>query len=581
MQPIDPSKLITAETQKGESNKSPDDIKVSANTNTSNAASPSVISKDINSADINNLVNSAIAEKQRLAIGLLLKQTLQKLSSEGLLSINTQKAILNTKNILPGEFTQLYIQERVQQHKTADSLASQPIKPPPLSIATVNQWQSGQLLQGIVYQAPQNGNASLLVHPSGQFNPALLAQIPLAQPNSPVQTIEKLISNEIIKSSQEVQIKTSLDLQAGQQLLIQVNKSTSGVSFALNHAPIESNFISQYINQLVTQQQALPQLITTLKEVATQTNKANSFFTPAFKAQVESILQQFPQLSELADSKKLTSAIQNSGLYLESKIVNTVSSPINNINQPALLSGLSQELAQNDLKAALNRLVALINSKEAIILPKMLQSTQSSLYNHVAIDSLLAKPSVQSSLFFDLPAHVHHAQVQKTIAEASLFQLNNPLLMQGRILDQVESVLSRIIITQFQNRESGDQSFLNIEIPFKHNDQQEILQLKIREELKEKEAELGNKIWTVNMAFNLESLGGIRIYITLDKKDIAMQFWTEEKESHQLFQKYFSLLNSRLTMAGYTISQLTAFHGMPEEAEKEQNKSNFIIDERV
>ncbi|MCP3851423.1 MAG: flagellar hook-length control protein FliK [Gammaproteobacteria bacterium] len=581
MQPIDPSKLITAETQKGESNKSPDDIKVSANTNTSNAVSPSVISKDINSADINHLVSSAIAEKQRLAIGLLLKQTLQKLSSEGLLSINTQKAILNAKNILPGEFTQLYIQERVQQHKTADSLASQPIKPSPLSIATVNQWQSGQLLQGIVYQAPQNGNASLLVHPSGQFNPALLAQIPLAEPNSPVQTIEKLISNEIIKSSQEVQIKTSLDLQAGQQLLIQVNKSTSGVSFALNHPPTESNFISQYINQLATQQQALPQLITTLKEVATQTNQANSFFTPAFKAQVESILQQFPQLSELAESKKLTSAIQNSGLYLESKIVNTVSSPINNINQPALLSGLSQELAQNDLKAALNRLVALINSNEAIILPKMLQSTQSSLYNHVAIDSLLAKPSVQSSLFFDLPAHVHHAQVQKTIAEASLFQLNNPLLMQGRILDQVESVLSRIIITQFQNRESGDQSFLNIEIPFKHNDQQEILQLKIREELKEKEAELGNKIWTVNMAFNLESLGGIRIYITLDKKDIAMQFWTEEKESQQLFQKYFSLLNSRLTMAGYTISQLAAFHGMPEEAEKEQNKSNFIIDERV
>jgi len=581
MQPIDPSKLITAETQKGEPNKSPGDIKASANTSTSNAASPSVTSRDINSADINNLVSSAIIEKQRLAIGLLLKQTLQKLSSEGLLSINTQKAILNAKNILPGEFTQLYIQERVQQHKIADSLASQVIKPPPLSIATMNQWQSGQLLQGIVYQVPKSGNASLLVHPSGQFNPALLAQMPFVQPNSPAQAIEKLISNEIIKTSQEVQIKTSLDLQAGQQLLLQVNKSTSGVSFALNHPPTESNFVSQYINQLVTQQQALPQLIATLKEVATQTNQANSFFTPAFKSQVDSILQQFPKLSELAESKKLTSAIQNSGLYLESKLVNTVSSPINNINKPALLSGLSQELTQNDLKAALSRLVALINSNEAVLLPKMLQSTQSSLYNHVATDSLLTKPSVKSSLFFDLPAHVHHAQVQRTIAEASLFQLNNPLLMQGRILDQVESVLSRIIITQFQNRESGDQSFLNIEIPFKHNDQQEILQLKIREELKEKEAELGNKIWTVNMAFNLESLGGIRIYITLDKKDIAMQFWTEEKESQQLFQKYFNLLNSRLTMAGYTVSQLAAFHGMPEEAEKEQNKSNFIIDERV
>jgi len=276
MQPIDLSKLTTTEAQKSESDKASGDLKASTSASTSNTGSTATTSKDVKSTDLNSLVNSAIAEKQRLAIGLLLKQTLQKLSSDGLLSINTQKAILNAKNILPGEFTQLYIQERVQQHKITDNLANQVLKPPPLSVATVNQWFSGQLLQGIVYQSPQNGNASLLVPSSGQFNPALLAQIPLTQPNSPPQAIEKLISNEIIKTSQEVNIKTNLDLQAGQQLLLQVNKNTSGVTLTLNHSPKESHFVSQYINQLVTQQQALPQLMATLKEVVNQTNQANT-----------------------------------------------------------------------------------------------------------------------------------------------------------------------------------------------------------------------------------------------------------------------------------------------------------------
>ncbi|MCU7798813.1 MAG: flagellar hook-length control protein FliK, partial [gamma proteobacterium symbiont of Lucinoma myriamae] len=146
---------------------------------------------------------------------------------------------------------------------------------------------------------------------------------------------------------------------------------------------------------------------------------------------------------------------------------------------------------------------------------------------------------------------------------------------------QLEGVLSRIIITQLHTREGGDQSFINFEVPFRHNDQLEVLQLKIREKLQEKEALEGNKIWTVNMAFHLKTLGGIRIYITLDKQELAMQFWTEEKASQRLLQHYFPLLSERLVEAGFSISQLSAFHGIPEDAENEQSKSQFIIDERV
>ncbi len=513
-------------------------------------------SNNVSSKQINDLLTSGSTEKQRLAIGLLLKQTLQSISNEGLLSINVPKALLSAKNILPDAFTQQYIQDRVQQHKLAQSLATLQFKPPPLTVGTVNQWFSGQLIQSIVYQGTKNGTVSLLINQSGQFNPGPLLKF-----------TEKAINTGLINNTQSVQVKTNLNLQPGQQLLLQVTKNQSEVSFNLKHPPGESHIISQFINQHAAKQQALPVLLATLKEIATQSNSANTFFTPKFKNQVDTVLQQFPNLSQLTSVTAVKDSIQNSGIYLESKILKS------NINSNTLISS-------SDLKAALSQLVTLIKKNEAVLLPKLL-TLESGLYKTISSEGLLKSQPRGLNFFFDLPANVSHAQVQKTVHDTSLFQLNNHHLLQTRILDQLEGVLSRIVVNQLQTREGGEQSFLNLEIPFRHSDQQEVLQLKIREGFKQKEGQQGNKIWTVNLAFELKTLGGIRIYITLDKQDLAIQFWTENKEAQQLFQKNFSLLNERLIEADFTISQLAAFHGIPEAAKKEQKQSQFIIDERV
>ena len=573
MQPIDPSKLST------DIKKTEPDLNKEFNGKDVNIRELS--SKNTSSAEISNKITSAIANQQRLAIGVLLKQTLENLSSNGLLSIDTQKAILSAKKILPGEFTQLYIQDRVQQHKLAEILAAQTIKPEQLTLGTLRQWFSGQVIQSIVYQAPQNNIALLLVNKSGKFPQNVIADLN-----------NKLITNDIIKQSQLVEIKTDLKLEPGQQLLLTVNKNASEISFQLKHSPAQSNQVSQYINQLVTKQQAMPQLLASLKEIATQTNQANTFFTPQFKKQVEITLQQFPQLAQLSSGKEVKNAINNSGIFLESKVLeskvlnSTNNQQISPLNNQPVISPLNNQLVLphntapiTDLKAGLSQLVFLIQNNQAILLPKAV-TPENSLYKNIAYDGLI---NSQTNLkhIIDLPGRITHAQVQMPVLDSNLFQLNNHLLLQSRILEQLEGVLSRIVISQLHTRESGDQSFFNFEIPFRHNDQQEVLQLKIREQLKEQEAEQGNKIWTVNLAFHLKTLGGIRIYITLDKQDLAIQFWTEKKESLALFQNNFSLLSERLLAAGFTLSQLKAFQGIPEEAEKEQTNSQFIIDEQV
>lgn len=503
--------------------------------------------------------DNAVIEKQRQAIGLLLKQTVQNLLKDGLQSIDTPRAILNAKNILPGEFTQLYIQSRVEQHKLTETLAAQLLKPAPLSTATVKQWFPGQLIQSIVYQGTENGIASLLVSKNSRYNPDILLQLN-----------NQKINNEIIRLSQSVQIKTQLPLQAGQQLLLQIEKTASELSFSLKHTPEESQRISHYINKFSVKQQALPQLLASLNTIITQSNQSSQFFSAAFREQVARVVQQFPTLEKLTHAENIRQAINYSGTYLES-ILRQSSANEKSSQAPQQLS--------SDLKTALNQLVTLIKNNAALVYPKTTTS-EHSLYKNLTLDSLI-KAQSHANRIFDLPAQVVHAQVQKAVVDASLFQLSSHLLMQNRILDQLEGVLSRIIVNQLQTREGGEQAYLNFEVPFRHGERQEVLQLKIRQQLAEKKAEQGHKIWTVNLAFELPSLGGIRIYITMDQRDLAIQFWTEEKASQVLFQQYFQLLNERLINAGFSVSQLAAFHGLPEAAEQELNSSTFIIDERV
>ena len=411
---------------------------------------------------------------------------------------------------------------------------------------------------------------------------------PITQTSQQVSKTENIIlantpiNNKIIQQSQLVQVKTDLPLQPGQQLLLHVDKKAGEVSFQIQHSPMESHKISQQINQHSLKQQALPQLLASLKEISTQINQTNTSFTPQFIKQVDKLIQQFPQLSDLSSVKEIKNVITNSGQFLEKKLFISVIQSMNlsdSKSKPITNSSINQ-LSQADLKSNLAQLVAMIQKNEALVLPKSLLS-DSALYKSIEQKTRF-NPGTNFTQAFDLPNKVVHAQVQTPAPDSNLSQLTSLLILQNKILAQLDGVLSRIIATQLTTRESRtEQVQINIEIPFRNNDQQEVLQLKIREEKKQSEAEKGNKIWTANMAFHLPSLGGIRIYITLDKQDLAMQFWTEEKNTQQLFQQYFSLLTERLYEAGFNISQLSVFHGIPDAAQKEQKSSTFIVDERV
>ena len=363
---------------------------------------------------------------------------------------------------------------------------------------------------------------------------------------------------------------------------MQINKTPSEISFQLPHSPVESNKISQFINQLSSKQQALPQLMASLQSIVSTAGPVSRIFSAEFIQQARMMLQQFPRLAQLNSASEIKTALYNSGNYMESKLLHSINGQ-QAITETTLKS--SQTSVANDLKAALSQLLTQLQTEHNKAPSHLNSNPQSHIYKNIAQDSLAHSDSVLTFRpVFNLPNNIIHAQVQNISPDSSIFQLNNLHLLQSRIIEQLEGALSRISINQLHNREAGDQSFINFELPFRHNDRQEILQLKIRQQSTHQDSQREDKIWTVNLAFHLSSLGAIRIYIIMEKQELSMQFWTEKKSSQHLFQNYFPLLNERLLASGFSIAQLSAFHGMPEQAEQEQqNQQNqqFIIDERV
>ena len=163
-----------------------------------------------------------------------------------------------------------------------------------------------------------------------------------------------------------------------------------------------------------------------------------------------------------------------------------------------------------------------------------------------------------------------------------LLQIANPLVFQHTLVQQLEGVMSRIVATQAAIREQADSNVnMALEIPFKFQDKSQVLQLKFTSEDKHENKSKG-KIWTANLAFELQSLGAMRIYLVLDGKEVSMQFWTEKQSTQQLFSENLIHLKNRLKIAGYHIKDFNVSQGIPEEAAEEVNSSNEgVIDERV
>jgi len=382
---------------------------------------------------------------------------------------------------------------------------------------TVRSWSNGQILQAVVSQSLSSNQAIIQI---GKLKIS-------AQSNIPVAVGEKL-TLEVIET--------------GKLPLLRILRPVS-----------ETVLLENLIRSALPKQSGLPPLLANLQQAA-QTGNPYKFPAPVLKA-VQEILARLPDSQSISRPEVLRNAIQQSGIFLESKLAaainpgNPAATPAS--SRPAMTPVQYQALQsaiQSDTKTGLLRLqqqlLTIIKqdvssstspypasnyARRFVLQPELIQSVRllsPDTLKQIAATVIrpanaqlapltlslvaagnpgtanLSKPlDVMSRLLpalqslYPPPANLY-AGTPQAPAAATLLNADNLRQMLSLLLGQTEASLSRLQLMQTQSHplETEQKPAWILELPVRYQERTDVFQLRIsRDREEQKDNESGDK----------------------------------------------------------------------------------------
>jgi len=315
--------------------------------------------------------------------------------------------------------------------------------------------------------------------------------------------------------------------------------------------------------QLATQQSrqaSLPGLLNTLQQISNDPGT-----NAELKASAERLLASLPDARQLVDAKAVAQALNNSGAFLEAK----------------LLGGAGAGLIP-DLKAQLVRLVAqafpdlpgnaLTNAATAGTLAQAFPAMARGALGMLDRNSPRPQPGS-----FPLPSRL----VQNLEAEGDLQQL---LRLAAAAISRLQShqlaSLQQTGITENGNLQTTWQT----EIPIRHGQDFVPLQVKLQqEETPEQHAdpERGQRdplesLWRIELAFDLPPLGPLQVQAELNQGRLSGQLWAQQPDTAQLIERQLGELRERLLARGLDVGDLQCHPGIPPQGPRTRLEQRWV-----
>lgn len=322
----------------------------------------------------------------------------------------------------------------------------------------------------------------------------------------------------------------------------------------LNFVPLrgrqEQLALAQHLATQQSRQGSLEGLLNALQKLPPDTRLPDGLRTS-----LDTLLAGLPTAQQLSESKALSSALLNSGAFLEAK----------------LLSGQTQALTP-DLKATLLRLIAQILPglpANTSFNPGVAASTQAQAMPTFVRNALgmlgqvSAKPQPGG---FPLPS--------RTLQSDREDSLENLLKLAAAAVSRLQS---HQLSSLEQSGRTADGNLLTtwqLEIPMRNAHDIVPLQLKFqREEPPEKEPQektatrsLKDPLWRVELAFDLAPLGPLHVQAQLLRGNLSGQLWAERSDTADLIASQLGSLRQRLNDAGLSVTDLDCHQGTPPHA---------------
>ncbi|MCF7555741.1 flagellar hook-length control protein FliK [Pseudomonas petrae] len=410
-----------------------------------------------------------------------------------------------------------------------------------LTSIDTRQLPAGTLLQGKVLttQVAAQNVAQLTGQSSASGQPANYRSIVI------------LLNTALAGSS--LTVDSPQPLRVGSLLSAQVQNSQA-LNFVALPNRLDELALAQQLSTQQSRQGSLQGLITALQNMPPAAADGDNL-SPSLRASIEQLLADLPDLPQMTTAKGVAQALNASGLFMESR----------------LLAGQNPTLVP-DMKANLLRLITQI-------LPGLPDNVS---YNAAAAGNTLARamPSVLRSAFGTLGLV---APPSDTIN----FPLPPRTLGHPDSKDDLEMLLklaagaiSRLQSHQLggleQTRTQADGTQVTtwqLEIPMRNAHDIVPLQVKVqREDTPERddpsdtpvpEAKEREKLWRVELAFDLEPLGPLQVQAQLIAGSIASQLWAEREGSAELISRELDNLRARLVACGLNVKELECNRGVP------------------
>ncbi|MEB0094009.1 flagellar hook-length control protein FliK [Pseudomonas sp. CCI4.2] len=414
------------------------------------------------------------------------------------------------------------------------------------SLLTIDtkQLPVGTLLQGTV----QSSQPLPLPQGQGQGQPALF------------RNIITLINTVLAGTS--LTVDSPQPLAVGSQLNAQI-QGPQFLSFVQLSTHLDQVAVSQQLSTQQSRQGSLDGLFKVLQNI-----QQNQSLPPALQESIDTLLADLPDIQQLSDPKVVAQALSGSGVFLEANLL-----------------GGQTVAAGPDLKANLLRLIAQI-------LPNVPDNTD---YDAAAAANSMARvmPSIIRNALGTLGLVGARPHLSGFPIPSRHFGAENAEDLET-LLKLTAAAISRLQSHQLsgleQTRTSADGSLLTtwqLEIPMRNMQDIVPLQVKVqREETSDQDqsAEKSDnpnkpakeKLWRVELAFNLEPLGPLQVQAQLVRGSLSSQLWAERSQSAELIGRELGYLRERLVASGITVSELACHRGTPPQGQRTALEQRWI-----
>ena len=418
--------------------------------------------------------------------------------------------------------------------------------------------------------------------------------------------------NVLMRIGQSVlQAKTPVALKAGDALKLLVKSLGDRPVLKIQTAASQPLIAAQNLKSFIGRQQDLTSLLQLSQKII------ESSLTPkTLKQQLIDLNQKLPTAEQATQAKTLEKLIQNSGVFLESKLKHLQKyTPLHNtrgFNAPHQNS--QHNALTQDVKSQLLRISAQLKSE----LPELPAKSPITRNPQTVIDPLVKQfikgeislTQLSTLLTIQLPKkHSQLIQQALTTADINLLpkelknsftvllnylqQHANPkqiqdnlsgLLKTMELLQElktaVDGVLAKISSQQLTTltRETDSLLLLLFDIVLKDKTENHLIQFRLEQEKSAKDQNASR--WTVALNFNFKELGPIQARLHLTDNHISTVFRAEQENTAKNISKQINLLDTAFRRIGFDAIHLDVSQGDISKP-RDFPKNVHILDEKA